>query len=371
MTTERDRSPLPRWLASLPPPAAVEVARDRVTAVSLAGHGGAAVLAGYATARLPAGALDPVLNAANVHDAAALAGAIAETLDGLSPRPRRIGLVVPDTVAKVSLVRFEKVPPRAQDLDQLIRWQVRKAAPFRVEDAQIAWVPAHRFEDGSREFLVTMARRDIVESYEKACAAAGAYAGIVDLATFNLANLAMAGREARDRRAGPATGGDPSTLREPQGRLEPGRGATRSGSTGAASRGDWLLVHAAPDYATLVIVRAGEIIFFRNRTTEDGADLVDLAHQTAMYHEDRLGGGGFSRILLAGAAVHGVAEAERLRRLLEERTGTRAEPAGFGSAVTLRDRITASPELMDTLAPAVGLLLRERPAGRGAPERVA
>ena len=53
-------------------------------------------------------------------------------------RPRRIGLVVPDLVAKVSLVRFEKVPPRAADLDQLVRWQVRKTAPFPIEEAQVS-----------------------------------------------------------------------------------------------------------------------------------------------------------------------------------------------------------------------------------------
>ena len=57
-------------------------------------------------------------------------------------RPRRIGLIVPDPIAKVSLVRFEKVPARAQDLDQLIRWQVRKAAPFAIEDAQVSYVPS-------------------------------------------------------------------------------------------------------------------------------------------------------------------------------------------------------------------------------------
>lgn len=334
MTTHaRARSPLSRWLASPPPVAAVEIARDRVTAVSVAGHGGSVVLSGHATTGLAPGSLDPALNAPNVHDAAALTLAIKGVLDSLSPRPKRIGLVLPDTVAKVSLVRFEKIPPRAQDLDQLIHWQVRKAAPFRAEEAQISWVPGHAFADGAREFLVIIARRDIIESYEKACAAAGAYPGIVDLATFNLANLTMAERN--------------------------------------AVAGDWLIVHAAADYATLVVVRAGDVIFFRNRTSADGVDLADLVHQTTMYHEDRLGGGGFSRILLAGATAQGADQAERLRRQLEERTGTRAETVGFGTSVALRDRITASPELVDLVAPAVGLLLRERLAGRAAPERVA
>jgi hypothetical protein len=325
----RTRSPLTRWLASPPPGAAVAITPARVTAVSLVRQGGALVVSGHATAPLAPGVVDAALNAVNVHDAAALGGALAGVLDRLTPRPKRVGLVLPDIVAKVSLLRFENVPARAQDLDQLIRWQVRKAAPFRIEDAQVAWVPAHGFADGSREFLVTIARRDVIESYEKACTSAGAYAGIVDLASFNLINLVQASRE---------------------------------------PTGDWLLVHAASDYVTLAVVRGGDVIFFRNRTAADEGDLADLVHQTAMYHEDRLGGGGFSRIVLAGATARGADEAERLRRQLEERTGTRAEPVDVGPAVALRDRISASIELVDTIAPAIGLLVREHAAGRGAPE---
>lgn len=349
MTTRtRNRSRLFGWLASPPPSAAVEVAPGRVTAVSVAQQGDTLVLSGHATVRLGAGVVDAVLNAPNVHDAAVLTAAIRSALDKLSPRPKRVGLVLPDTVAKVSLVKFERVPARVQDLDQLIHWQVRKAAPFRIEDAQVAWVPAYGFADGAREFLVTTARRDIIESYENACAAAGAYPGIVDIASFNVINLVMAESE--------AVAGDPSTA---------------SGSPLAAPRGDWLLVHATADYATLAVVRDGTLIFFRNRTAADEVDLADLVHQTAMYHEDRLGGGGFSRIVLAGATARGADQVERLRRQVEERTGTRPDSIGFRTSVTLRDRISAAPELVDITAPAIGLLLRERLAGHRASERVA
>ena len=41
-------------------------------------------------------------------------------------------------------VRFEKIPAKAQDLDQLIRWQMRKAAPFKIEDAQVSLGPGQR-----------------------------------------------------------------------------------------------------------------------------------------------------------------------------------------------------------------------------------
>jgi type IV pilus assembly protein PilM len=315
------------WLSSPPPSAAVEITAARVTAVAIADQGRTRSVSAYASETLPRGAVEPGLNAVNVHDAAALASAIRGTLQHLGGRARRIALVLPDSVAKVSLIRFEKVPAKAQDLDQLIRWQVRKAAPFRIEDAQVAWQPGIALPGGGREYLVTVARRDIVHSYERACEAAGAHAGIVDLASFNQINAVLAA---------------------------------------GTMAGDWLLVHVAADYATLAVVRGTDVVSFRNRGGAGEDDLVELVHQTAMYHEDRLGGGGFSRVILAGAAVLGAAETERLRRMLEERVGVRVDSADFRSAVEMRDRIAAGPELLDALAPSLGVLLRERPLSASA-----
>jgi type IV pilus assembly protein PilM len=316
-------STLTRWFSSPPPSAALEITSRRVNGAIVAEHGGTRVLSSYASEPLPAGAIEPALNAPNVHDMVALVRTVKAVVEKLTPRPRRVALVLPDTVAKLSLLRFDKVPPKPQDLDQLIRWQIRKAAPFKLEDAQIAWIRGVAETGGGGEFIVTVARRDIIEIYERACEAAGVHAGIVDLASLNLVNAAIA--------------------------------------TGAPGN-DWLLVHVAPDYGTLAVVRAGHLIFFRNRTTAGEDDLADLVHQTTMYHEDRLGGGGFGRVVLAGASSRGPEQAERLRRHLEERVGTRVEPMDFRGVVSIRDRIAAGPELLDALAPAVGVLLRERVA---------
>ena len=317
---------LPRWLSNRPPAAAVEINPRRVTAAVIADQGGTRVLTSYAGEPLPAGVVDATLNAANVHDPAALTAAIRTVLDRLSSRPRRIALVLPDTVGKLSLVRFEKIPAKVQDLDQLIRWQVRKAAPFKIEDAQVSWIPGLVPPEGGREYIVTVARRDIIQSYERACESAGAYPGIVDLATVNLVNAVLG----TDTRLAPAT--------------------------------DWLLVHVAADYSTMAVIRGSNVIFFRTRVSDNDDDLADLVHQTAMYHEDRLGGGGFARVVLAGASLRGPDVADLLRRELEARLGTRVEALDFRGAVALRDRIAAAPELLDSLAPAIGLILRERVA---------
>jgi type IV pilus assembly protein PilM len=317
-------SPLPSFLASPPPSVGVEIASDRVTAVSLTRQASSWIVGGYGTERLAPGVVTPALNAVNVHDARALSAALRSAFEKLGARPRRVALVIPDTAAKLSLLRFEKVPAQA-DLDQLIRWQMRKAAPFKPEDAQISWVPAAPLPGGGREYLVTLGRRDIVDSYMRACADAGAAAGLVDLASLNLINAALAS----------------------------GTGTTA---------GDWLIVHVAPDYATLAIVRDNNLIYFRTRQLESEADLADLIHQTAMYHEDRLSGGTFARIVLSGASARGVEAGERLRRSLEERMRVKVDALDFRGTAAMRDRISAGPELLDALAPAVGVVLREHVA---------
>ena len=316
-------SPLPGFLTSPPPSVGVEIASDRVTAVALARQAGGWIVGAHGSERLAPGVVTPAINATNIHDVRAVAGALRSAFEKLGTRPRRIALVVPDTAAKVSLLRFEKVPALPADLDQLIRWQMRKAAPFKPEDGQLSWVPAAAVTGGGREFLVTLARRDVVESYMHACAEAGADAGVVDLASLNLINAAIAG-----------------------------------GSTS----GDVLLVHVAPDYATLAIVRNKELIFFRTRQLEAEGDLADAVHQTAMYYEDRLGGATFTRILLSGVAARGAEVGERVRRGLEERMGVKVEPLDFRGTAAMRDRIGAATELLDALAPAVGVVLRERVA---------
>ena len=110
---------------------------------------------------------------------------------------------------------------------------------------------------------------------------------------------------------------------------------------------------------TLVIVRAGRVIFYRHRGSESDESLADLVHQTAMYYEDRLSGRGFGRVILAGATQGpaGPAGAERARHALEDRLRVRVEPAGFSDLAALG--AAASPILVDDLAPMVGILARE------------
>jgi len=322
------------------PTAAVEIAATRVSGASLEWRGGQAAVTAHALEMLPEGALVPSLTAANVVDRAAVAGALGRVLERIG-HPRRIALVVPDPVAKVSLVTFERVPARAEDLDELVQWQVRKAAPFPIEEAQISYVAGRQSPEG-QEFVVSLARRDVILQYEQLAAAESAHAGIVDLATFNVINAVLAA--------------DMS-------------GLTPTPSASSTSAGDWLLVNVAPDYVTLAILRGPHLLFFRNRAAETDGTLADLVHQTAMYYEDRLGGGGFERVLLAGAAgvdPRRAGDVELVRRSLQSRLAAAVDMVDPRAAVTLTDRISAGPAFLDTLAPLVGVLMRGQSGDRAA-----
>jgi Tfp pilus assembly PilM family ATPase len=304
-----------------PPDVAIEIDHGHVGAARLIWRGGQAVVAAHATESLPSGAVVPSLATVNMPDVPRVAEAIRRVLGQLGTKPARVALVIPDTVAKVSLLKLEKVPAKAADLQEIVRWQVRKSAPFPIEQAVLSVTPGAASPEGGHELVVSLARADVVQQYERACEMAGAHAGLVDLATFSVINGILAGQ--------------------------------------SAPAGDWLLVHVTDSYLTIALVRDRSLLFFRNRSEEGEGTLADLIHQTAMYYEDRLYGGGFTRVLIAGAArLPGGAES--VRRGLEERLGLNVESVDPRNAASLVDRIGASQELLDVLAPLVGMLLREK-----------
>jgi Tfp pilus assembly PilM family ATPase len=312
-------------LDATPPTVAVALSAHRVAGASLEVRGGKPVVRAHAVASLAEGALVPSLTAPNIRDRASVAAALARVLQQVGSA-RRIGLVIPDPVVKISLVKFQQVPAKAQDLDQLIRWQVRKAAPFDIEEAQVSYVAGAQLAEG-QEFIVSLAKRDIIAEYEALCAEAGAHAGLIDLSTFNVINAVL-------------------------------------GGSGAPS-GDWLLVNVAPEWASMAILRGHQLVFFRSRGAESEGTLADLVHQTAMYYEDRLSGAGFGSVMLSGASTVGDAhtpDSGALRRSLEERLGTTVSLVDPRTAAALTDRIDGSPSLLDALTPLVGMLVRDREA---------
>jgi len=311
---------LPALLRTPPPPVAIEITPRHVAAIDVSAG---LRVSRYVVEPLPAGAVVPSLNAPNVADPQALAATVQRVWDQLGRRPRRVALVVPDAVAKVSFIRFQLVPGRTADLDNMIRFQIRKAAPFRIEDSQVSYSRGIDTTDG-QEFVVLQARQDIIAEYEGACRATGAEPGLVDLSTFSVVNAVMGAR--------------------------------------SAPAGDWLLVNVSPGGLALAILRDRHIVFFRHRLAEGDGGLGDLVHQTAMYYQDRLGGSGFSRVCVAGAALGDGPQA--VGRTVEARLGRTVEFVDPTGTVDFAERIALPASVGDALTPAIGIAVAQRVNGQ-------
>jgi type IV pilus assembly protein PilM len=314
---------LPRWLSSPPPTVGLEIRTTHVGAVLLRAGGDPSV-GSFVSETLPEGAVVPSLLNDNIADRAAVAGAVARVMRQVGS-PRRVALVLPDSAAKVSIVHFDKVPSRPEDLAQLVRWQVRKAVPFPLETAQVGFAEAGGAAQGGREFVVVVMRREVVQGYESLLEGTGAMPGLVDLASFNVVNMVLSG----DRRKGRSVAGD------------------------------WLLVHLTRQSSTLAIVRAGALVFYRNRLTDGQEPLTDLVHQTAMYYEDRLGGQGFGRVVLSATTDALAAEPSDLRQTLADRLQSPVEPIDPEQAARLEDGVLVAYDELVSMAAPLGIVLRE------------
>ena len=145
---------------------AVEIASRRVTVVELGVRPAAPSSSAMPASRCRTARSRPALTGRE-HRAtpASVAEVLRRALERAGVRGAgRAALVVPDSVARVTLLPFEQMPAKAADLDQLVRWQLKKATPFPIEEAQVSSFVAHRTETGPT-IAAVVARRDVIAQY--------------------------------------------------------------------------------------------------------------------------------------------------------------------------------------------------------------
>jgi Tfp pilus assembly PilM family ATPase len=204
-----------------------------------------------------------------------LAPKLQELFDASGTRPGRVSLIIPDNLAKITLLNLPEAPASRRQLDELVRSQMRRAVPFRLEEARISY---HVLPSGGRglALLVVLVRKAVVEQYEQALQAVGAQVGLIDLCTPNLINLCRAQIAA----APPASG-------------------------------DIAVLNCARSYFTLAIVRKERVIFLRCKSyaVVDDADrgskgiLTREISASLSYYQDKLEGKKIDRIFVRTAEL--------------------------------------------------------------------
>lgn len=181
MTPFNLKLPKPRPATTVARPhTAVELAPEGALAAALSSPGAAPV---YAFAPLPPGALVPGIAEPNLKSPEAVTEALRSALDQVKPRSSSVTLVTPDTSARVFVLDFDELPPKAPDVVfPVLRFRLRKMVPFEVEHAAVGYQVLSQNPaggEGSVKVLVTIMPRNILADYEAAVRAADYEPGAV------------------------------------------------------------------------------------------------------------------------------------------------------------------------------------------------
>jgi type IV pilus assembly protein PilM len=250
------------------PLVAIEVGASSLGVLRVRREKGRLAVSAGAVLELPPGTLSLSLTQPNIADPErfrqALRGALerAGILGGA-----RVALVLPDTAARVALVPAVEVPARrrkASEMDELLRFRLRKSIPFEVREARLAYASPR--ESASATILVATAFDPVIAQYEDTFRSLGLEPGLVEIAGLALIRAAFP----------------------------------------PPSRGDGLLVNWDEGYVTLVLARDGWPVLLRTLSGAAAATPADVVREvgsTLIYYRERLGGAGISTAFVR-SAVH-------------------------------------------------------------------
>ena len=318
------------WLRPRYPLVALELRDDAVVAVRLGRRRGVYHLLGHGHCSLSEGVFSTSMMRSKVGSTKELAGAISEALTRAGAESAsRVSVALPDTVARAFVVDFQDLPSSGKEVENLIRWRLKKSVPFPLEQARLSWVQLGRGEDSRTQLLVTLAPDEGLSAIEALAHDIGLRVGLIDLSSFATFNALRV-----------------------DGQLE------------ARSQGDVAVLSATPSYYSLIILRGGKLIFYRARSYhvqgayqgEESLRVVARELRSSLsYYEEHLLGEGLGRTLVrvVGIQPEGIVEVAR--------------DAGCGE-VTLASMQRAVAELkaapdeeVPDLLPVVGLALRREP----------
>lgn len=127
--------------------------------------------------RLAEGTLKPAMSGSNIVDNSALVNAIGSALGAVGGNSRDVIAVLPDAAIRVLLLEFETLPAKPSEAEGVVRFRLKKALPFDVEQAALSYEA--RQVDKSVQVVAAISPREVVEEYEAAFRAAGYSVGVV------------------------------------------------------------------------------------------------------------------------------------------------------------------------------------------------
>ena len=268
-----------------PPSLALEFAHEGVAAARWTP--GAGAIERFTYEPLPEGALRPSPVRENLARPEEVRRAVMNALHNVSRRPGgNLALFLPDLTARVSVVTFEQLPEKRDDLEPMVRWKLKKTVPFEIDEAALAYQRQGRSGQGE-ELVVAVVPSSVVRQYEALVEPLGYQPGFVTLSSLAALGLIDS---------------------------QPGRPA------GA------MLVRRVGPLLTIVLTSPGRLRIFRSAELPPGGspleEIVTDVYGSAVYFQDNFQEA-VERIYLAGFED----QTEALGEVIERELGVR--PAGL------------------------------------------
>lgn len=124
----------------------------------------------------------------------------------LSDLPRRIGVLLPDTAVRATVLHLEHLPPRREERDELIRWRLGQEQLFPLIGAKVLFQVFHDRSGGkgpAHTVLTVAVQESVLKQYESLCESIGLIpeeVGITSLRLFDFWRKASNGSHWRSRK---------------------------------------------------------------------------------------------------------------------------------------------------------------------------
>jgi type IV pilus assembly protein PilM len=164
--------------SSLRPTLACEITPEGVVAARQSDNDEAVM----AFSALPPGIVKPGLTEANFADQSLVVLALRKALDDVATRDKQLTLVIPDAAVRVLVMDFDTLPAKLQEALPIVRFRLKKLAPFEVDDAAVSYQIMHQAQNPTHNqtrVLATVMPAAIRAEYEGAVRDAGYEPGVV------------------------------------------------------------------------------------------------------------------------------------------------------------------------------------------------
>jgi type IV pilus assembly protein PilM len=164
------------------PAVACEISRQAVSLVRVDPKR-STVIDRFAVIPLPQGLIVPSLTKSNIASVPDFVTAMKSAIAKAEVKSMKMSLAIPDASAKSAIHIMDTLPSSENDRQQLLKWKLKKAVPFNVEEAHLSYWEK-KASNGKHVVLTVCISREVLNQYEEVFQRMGIQLGYITLSSF-------------------------------------------------------------------------------------------------------------------------------------------------------------------------------------------